>query len=540
VTGAEAILRGLRAMGVECIFASPGSDWAPLWEALAADSAAFPTYVSSRHEETAIAMALGYSKATGKLPAVMVHTTVGALHATMIARAALHERIPMVILAGEAIGFAEPPSPNVGRQWLRVLTDLGGPARLMESCVKWSFGLNNPGILPHTVQRACQLAMSAPRGPVFVSVPTEYMIAEMSAVAPPAAIPALPAVNESALQEMQKILSRAKKPVIVTEEVGRDPAAVEALVALAEALGAPVFEAWQPYYFNFPRSHPLYSGIVMETEALRDADVVLLVESVLPWHPPGSITDKKVLVLGEDPLHPRLPFWGFRADVIGAGEVAPALLSLSKKIKKSVTAKNLRKPKEAPHPGLVIDTRWAAHELNAVLPANAIVVNETITHRLELHQALDRLGPGGMFEASYGGLGVGLGLALGAKYAHRRRTVVCTIGDGAFHYNPVVGSFGAAQEHRLPILVVLFNNAGYRSQKNDVANYYPKGRAVKAGKVVGTSITPAPDYALLARAYGGYGERVEKPAQVRAALKRGLAAVAKGQLALIDLVLAPV
>src|SRR3970040_2650382 len=105
-------------MGVECIFASPGSDWAPLWEALAKDSGAFPAYVSSRHEETAIAMAMGYAKATGKLPAVVVHTTVGALHTTMIARAALHERIPMVILAGEVVGFAEPPSAKGGRQLL--------------------------------------------------------------------------------------------------------------------------------------------------------------------------------------------------------------------------------------------------------------------------------------------------------------------------------------------------------------------------------------------------------------------------------------
>src|SRR5262245_42336965 len=196
MTGGEALLKALRGMGVERIFASPGSDWAPLWEALAGDAWWSQRYVSSRHEETAIAMALGYAKATGKLPAVIVHTTVGALHTTMIARAALHERIPMVILAGEVIGFAEPPAQKVGRQWLRLLTDLGGPARLMESCVKWSFGLNTPDLLPHTVQRACQLAVTAPRGPVFVSVPTEYMVAEMKAKAPPAVLPGLPAVGQ--------------------------------------------------------------------------------------------------------------------------------------------------------------------------------------------------------------------------------------------------------------------------------------------------------------------------------------------------------
>src|SRR5260221_3383570 len=358
------------------------------------------------------------------------------------------------------------------------------------------------------------------------------MIAEMQAKAPPAVIPALPEVGDSALQQMLLILNESKKPIIITEEAGRDPATVEALVALSEALGAPVFEAWQPYYLNFPRSHPLYGGMVVDEmpPALKEADVVLLVESVLPWHPPGSLTDKKVLVLGEDPLHPRLPYWGFRADVIGAGQVGNALKNLSERVKRKTSANKYNVKNSPVTPGAVIDTRWAAQELNAVLPENAIGVNETITHRLELHHALDRLAPGGMFEASYGGLGVGIGLALGAKYAHPGRTVVCTIGDGAFHYNPVVGSFGAAQEHGLPLMVVLFNNSGYRSQKNDVSNYYPKGEAVRAGKVIGTSITPAPDYALLARAYGGYRLSHRKPAGTPKPMQPGPSPRLKGQL----------
>lgn len=180
---------------------------------------------------------------------------------------------------------------------------------------------------------------------------------------------------------------------------------------------------------------------------------------------------------------------------------------------------------------------WIGQVLNELLPADAIVVNETITHRLELHKRLDKFGVGGFYEASYGGLGVGLGLALGVKYAEPRRVVACTIGDGAFHYNPVAGSFGAAQEHGLPILVVLFNNAGYLSQKMDVSMYFPQGDAAKAGQAIGTRITPVPDYPLLARAYGGYGETVREAGEVRAALGRGLDAVKKGQLALIDVVL---
>jgi acetolactate synthase-1/2/3 large subunit len=184
-----------------------------------------------------------------------------------------------------------------------------------------------------------------------------------------------------------------------------------------------------------------------------------------------------------------------------------------------------------------MNNAWIAEQLNAVISKDAVVVNETITHRLELVQRLTKLAPGGFYEASFGGLGMGLSLALGVKHAQPERPVVCTIGDGAFHYNPVVACFGASQELGLPILVVLFDNAGYLSQKTDVKTYYPDGAAVRSGRFAGTGITPRPEYAKLAEAYGGYGEKVAQPQEVRGALQRALNELAKGRLALIHMVL---
>jgi len=557
-------------MGVERIFASPGSDWAPLWEALAAPWASkeAPEYISSRHEETAVGMATGYAKATGKLPALVVHTTVGALHAAMGLRAALHERIPMVVMAGESVAFAEPPAPPAGRQWLRVLTDLGGPARLVEPAVKWSFGLNSSVILPHTIQRACQLAMSAPRGPVFVSVPTEMLMETMGAEPPPvAALPAVPVASDEAIAELAAALAAAKRPVIVTEELGRNPGAVDELVRLAEALGAPVLDGWHADYVNFPRDHALYAGVAVEPvpELLKQADFILLAEAVAGWHPPSAIRGTKVAALGEDPLHPHLPFWGFRADYILPGDPELSLRQLTACVvdpKEPVRDRNervkahwhhwvtkhdwpqrrfeLHKKARAAGEGTKITAACIAHELNEVLPPDAILVNETISHRGDLVQLLDKLKPGAFYESSYGGLGMGLGTALGVKNAHPGRPVVLTIGDGSFYYNPVVAAFGACQELELPLLVLLFDNAGYQSQKNDVLREYPQGWAVRANKFVGTSITPMPNYAILAHAFGGYGEKVDRPQAVRRALQNGLEALARGQLALIHFVLEPV
>jgi acetolactate synthase-1/2/3 large subunit len=433
----------------------------------------------------------------------------------------------------------------------------------MEPCVKWSFGLNTGVLLPHTLQRACQLAAAAPQGPVFVSVPIEHLIETMTADPPAAAaLPRAPAVAPGAIDELARTLAAAANPVIVTEALGKSPAAVAHLVALAETLGAPVVEAWQPTYVNFPRAHPLYGGVAAtEMPALLgDVDLVFLVEAVAPWHPPSSLprAGTKVVALGEDPLHSRLPFWGFRADLLVAGDPEASLAMLVERVRglvppgsRAASAGRWRARHEGRRAAVraearaaaakqPIETRWVAHELAEVLPPDAIVVNETITHRLDLDRQLDRLGPGAYFEASYGGLGMGLGMALGAKHAHPARTVVATIGDGAFHYNPVVASFGASQELGLPVLVVLFDNAGYLSQKNDVAREFPDGWAVRTRAFAGTSIRPRPDYAMLARAYGGHGETVAVPGEVRAALARGLDAAARGQLALVHVVLAPV
>jgi acetolactate synthase-1/2/3 large subunit len=559
MTGAEALLRTLRAMGVERIYASPGSDWAPLWEALAKPyrEGEVPEYISSRHEETAIGMASGYAKATGKLPALVIHTTVGALHATMGLRAALHERIPMVVLAGESVSFAEDTQSPAGRQWLRVLTDLGGPARLVEPTVKWTFGLNSSLILPHTLQRACQLAINAPKGPVFVSVPTEFLMEPVRSEPPAAAaLPAAPVAHPQAIAEVARALAAASHPVIVTEELGRNPRAVDALVALAEALSAPVLDGWHADSINFPREHPLYGGVAVEplNEIVKESDFVLLVECVAPWHPPSALRGTKVASLGEDPVHTHLPFWGFRADYLLPGDPEATLGALIAAYSKIVEPKSgerwrarndqhrtaLRNKARAAGHEAAIKTAWVAHELNEVLPRDAILVNETISHRGDLMQLVDRLPAGGFYESSYGGLGMGLGTALGVKHAHPDRPVILTVGDGSFYYNAVPAAFGACQEHALPLFVVLFDNAGYLSQKNDVVREYPEGWAVRTNKFIGTSITPRPDYAMLAKAFGGHGERVEKPAEVRPALKRGLEAIEQGRLALLHVVLPPI
>jgi acetolactate synthase-1/2/3 large subunit len=507
-------------------------------------------------------MASGYAKATGKLPAVMIHTTVGSLHATMALRGALHEQIPMVVVAGESIGFGEDEGPDPGAQWLGQLADVGGPARLVERCVKWSFGVNTKAILPATIQRACQLAMATPKGPIFVSVPMEFLFAKMTRNPPSehGSAPA-PTADQGGIEELAMMLSTAENPIIISEHAGRSPSIVERIVKLAELLGAPVVESRSTGYINFPRNHPLHGGHDTQ-EYLNETDVIFLLGAVAPWHPPskGPGLGTRVAILDENPLRAELPYWGFKVDLCLTGEIQSSLEHLLECLKKHLSTGHAGVARRAEKwrsrfeerkrqwkeealgvkEKRLIDTRWAMYEISQVLPPDAMVVEETISHRLAIHRYLDGLKPGSYFTGCVGGLGTGLGTALGVKAAAPKRPVVCLIGDGSFNYDPALAALGVCQEHKLPILIVLFNNLGYLSQKSGVPRYFPEGWAVRTKNFVGISITPSPDYATLARAFDGYGEKVEEPGAVRGAIERGLKSVAAGQVALIDIRLEPV
>lgn len=136
-----------------------------------------------------------------------------------------------------------------------------------------------------------------------------------------------------------------------------------------------------------------------------------------------------------------------------------------------------------------------------------------------------------------GALGTSLGTALGVKVARPQSPVVCIVGDGAWHYNPVPAALGFAQEYDAPLLIVLCNNRQYASQTWNVLHYYPDGAAVSTGNFVGNKIEPMPDYVKTVEAYGGIGERVRSVEGLEPAIRRGLDAVSSGQTFLLDAVL---
>ncbi len=564
--GAEAILDILRNYNIEYLFSSPGSEWPPLWEQLAKQKAQGrpgPQYINTRHETLAISMAMGYAKVTGRLPAVLLHTTVGVLHGAMALRAAYHEQVPMLVCAGESVGFGEGGGDYVGFQWQRFLSDRGGPARMADPYVKWSFGVNTKVVLPNTVHRACQLAMASPKGPVFLSIPFEHLVEETVTSIPLAyTLPTAPRADIHSLEKIAQLLTTSRNPLIISEYAGQHSEGVQQLVELAELVGAPVVESQGPGFVNFPRTHALHGGFDA-LPYLKEVDLILMLAVAGPWYPPsaGPGPGAKVVVIDENPLRENAPYWGYQTDECIVSEVTSAISDLTQLVRQRIArdegfiqqrqnrltqwaAKNQTRRQAWKEAALAarnqkpIDTRWLCHEINQVLPPDTIVVEETITSRTAIFQQLQSLQPRGYVSGLSGGLGLGMGIALGVKCAAPDKLVVSLIGDGSFNYNPVVPAFGCAQEHSLPTLTILFNNQSYLAMKLGTQQLYPQGWAAQTDTFYGAPITPPPDYAALARSFNGHGEKVEEPDQIRPVLQRAIDVVRGGQSALIDVVLA--
>lgn len=227
--GGEAILEAFRCLHIDYIFSSPGSEWPPVWEALARQRATEtqgPTYLNCWHESLAVTMAMGHTACTGRLPAVLLHTGVGILQGSIAIQGAYKGELPLLICSGESTSYGEDPTFEPGSQWYSSLSVVGGPNRFAEPFVKWSSQVTSPYTLYETVVRAGEMARRVPQGPVYLAVPMEVMVHEWTSTQRRAAVPApLKTQPEAgAIRQAVELLRASKSPVIVTESAGRSVA----------------------------------------------------------------------------------------------------------------------------------------------------------------------------------------------------------------------------------------------------------------------------------------------------------------------------
>jgi thiamine pyrophosphate-dependent acetolactate synthase large subunit-like protein len=553
--GGEAILEAFRKLKIDYIMSSPGSEWSPIWEALARqkiENRAGPIFVESWHETLAVNMAAGYTLITGRPQAVLLHAGVGMLQGSMGVHGALQNEIPMVVMSGESQTLGEDPDLDIEAQWYGGLT-VGGIERFVEPVAKWARAVTSPHTLYESVIRAGEMAQRVPKGPIYLNVALEHMLHDWTPPTAAREIPPAPIVQPSPddVEKVAEQLRATKNPVIVTETAGRDPKAFSALVQLAELIAIPVINGRSNDYANFPTDHPLYLGLA-NYKALEEADLVLLVGGRAPWYPARRRpTSGKIVSIHDAPLKNHMVYQNLHADFYLEGDIAESLkllIAAAKRAKIDTDTVNARRQRwtrehenyvaslrierEKAQNGSGIDPLSLVGALGDVMPTDIIYVDETITHSPMLRQHLPLTMAQSFFRGS-GGLGQGIGTALGIKLAARERPVALLIGDGSFLYNPIIQALGASKRHDLPILIVILNNKKYEAMRKGHVHQYPDGASVSKNLHYGVAIE-GPDYEQLGSHFGFHGQRVEKLADLKNALQNALAATRDGNTAILN------
>ena len=558
---AAAYLALLANRGVEYLFGNAGTDFAPLIEAYAQAARTgvpVPRPILATHENLAVTMAHGYGMVSRRIPAVMVHVSVGTANMICAALNAARENVAILLTAGRS------PLTETGLlgsrdgyiHWAQEMYDQAG---MIREIVKWDYELRNAEQLTTVIDRALAIAATEPRGPVYLSLPREVIAAPLSEFEHPppsrlsAAAPAAP--DAAAIAAAARMLAQAAHPLIVTANAGRDAAAFAALTQFVERFAIPVVQH-RPRYLSLPSSHPMNLGFD-PAGPIQQADVIVVLEADVPWIPSraGPARDCKVIQCGLDPLFARYPIRGFPCDLAMTGSTLAIMSALTAALENSVDADSIARrqrwikqerealtaawkaARDAGARKMPLDPAWVSHCIERAKDPHSIVINE---YTLFLEHCSFEFPDLYFGSSSASGLGWGAGAALGAKLALPDRPVIAVLGDGAYMFSNPAAVHHASALHDLPVLFVIMNNAMWGAVQRSTLAMYPDGLASKTNEPPFVGLPKLPAFEKLCEAAGGYGERVEDPASLPGALQRALAAVTnERRQALLNVICGP-
>ena len=534
ITGRSAFLALLKDEGITHLFGNPGTTELPVMDAMKDHPDL--TYVLGLQEALVVAMADGYSRASGELVACNVHVAPGLGNAMGSLYNAKFTGTPMILTAGQqelGHGLTEP-----------LLYDPLVP--IAEPLVKWAIEVPRLEDLPRIVRRAAKVAMTPPTGPVFISLPGDILNAEAGLdLGASSRIDTRVRPSDEALKAFAERLLKARKPVIIAgDELVRSDA-LEVAGEFASTLGAPVWQQSAPYGAHFIATHPCYMGsLTRDQKSVRDllsdhdlmivlgADAVRM--SVMSEIEPKP-EDLPVVQIG-------LRDWdiaknyaveiGLKADV---GETLRAAIPVLKQLggealaeraeqavaglasrnwsanREALTAKISQRIDARP-----IDVDWLSLCVAQSLPANAVLVNEGLTttrHLTDLAPYTDRYSFHGL---ASGGIGWGIPAAVGVALAQAPRPVCAIIGDGSAMYS--IQAMWTAAAMKLPVTYVICNNGGYRIIKQRLLSFHGNDH------FIGMDFKDPPiDFVQMGQAMGIPSRRIENPADLRGALDDAMA-----------------
>jgi len=562
-TGAGLLIEALAEQGVEYVFANFGSDHPALIEALARraeEGIPGPRIVLCPHEFNALSAAQGLAMATGRSQAVMVHTDVGTANLGGSVHNAARTRVPVLIVAGKTPNTLEGELQGTRDTYINHLQDVHDQHALVRPYVKWSYDIQTGTNVKQLMYRALQLAASAPAGPVYLTGAREVLAERVPEVQlrgeqwqPIDPTPLAP----STVAEIVQALIDATRPVIVTTQFGRNPAAVPKLVEFAERLGVPVVES-NPAYLNFPATHPLHLGYNAD-EFIGAADVIVTLDSDAPWihsrRRPAA--DAVIYHLDVDPLKEDLPLWYAPATRFLRVDTSLAIAQFNEHSRTLELDRERLAARAAQYRDLHDEQRraWADQAasgagsltaaaamsaLSAFLDDDTIVLNEAITHAETVFRHVPRSLPGTSFANGGSSLGWSGGGSIGLKLAHRDRQVVTIVGDGSYLLSVPSATYWIARRYDTPFLTIILNNGGWNATKQNVLRQYPDGAARDGDRYWVNLRAPADLPAIAAAAGGAFARTVGSLAGLREAVPLALAELRRGNSAVLEVTLAPI
>ena len=554
--GSDAIAETLRALDIPYIALNPGASYRGLHDSLVnylGNSA--PQMLLCLHEESAVAIAHGYAKVTGKAMAAAVHSNVGLMHATMAIFNAWCDRMPVLVLG--ATGPVDAPKRRPWIDWIHTARDQGA---LVRPYTKWDDQPASPAAAREALMRALWIAQTVPMGPVYVNFDAEMQEAKLAEPLPPIDAarfmpPAASAPDAGALAKATALLKTAKSPVILIGRTSRNENAWSARVRLAEAMGARVITDLK-VGAGFPTDHPLHLGapsvLTPDAEglaALGKADVILSLDWV---DIAGTLKAAKAPGANAKVIHVSIDYQvhnGWSMDHQGlplvdlmlaadSEQAVPLLLDALGPTDKRATVTPARSETKLP------DGRLTVEHLAQALRDAVGDRPYALTHLplswngawWPFRHPLDYLGSDGG-----GGLGAGPGHTVGAALALKGsgRIAIGICGDGDFLMG--VTALWTAAHYRIPLLIVVANNRSfYNDELHQERVARMRNRPVE-NKWIGQRIAdPDVDLAALARAQGalGFGP-IEDVSKLAPAFAEAIAAVEAGAVAVIDVRVEP-
>ena len=548
---------------------NPGASYRGLHDSIVNYGQNRPTMMLCQHEETAVQIAHGYAKATGKPMVAILHNLVGLLHANMAIYYAYIDRAPVFI-----VGATGPMDETKRRPRIDWIHTAQGQGEAVRQYTKWDYQPHTIDGVPESFARAYGVMMTQPQGPVYMIYDAwlqEQRLDHEVKLPPPDAVkvPARIGPDPAALARAADMISAAAHPVIITEYAGRDHEAFYALVELAETAGIPVYDS--NGRLSFPSRHPLNASL--SKDAFRDADLVVCLDA-RDWEKPTtelvSTTREltsvvppaaKWIEIGFGDLE--LSSWALdyqrmnhadlrvMADTTLAIPMLTALLKtrlakdakLRAKVKarcaevaaktKARRAKWAEQAKEHWDASPIALPRLASEVWNAIKGEDWVLTAGTLEDWTRKLWDFDKpyRHPGRSL-----GTATQIGISIGVALAHRdeKRLVVDMQPDGDLMFD--AGALWVAAKHRIPMLVVMYNNrAYYNDWEHQIRMAKLRGTPVERAHIGMDAADPDPDFATLARSLGWYAEGpIEDPKKVAAALKRAIAQVKAGKPALLD------